>query len=66
MSFECSKQDLIIAKQFFCSTFWSTSMVNKITDHGNDMMEKQFVFFFFLEHTIFQQVSMEMVVLNCQ
>ena len=41
-------------------------MVNKITDHGNDMMEKQFGFFFFLEHTIFQQVSMEMVVLNCQ
>ena len=65
MSFACSKQDLTIAKQFFLQHFLVHKYaVNNITDHVNDKMEKQF--FFFLEHTTFQQVSMEMVVLNCQ
>ena len=39
-------------------------MADKSTDNGNDAMVVQFVFLFPM-HAIFQEVSMEMDVLNC-
>ena len=40
-------------------------MVDKSTDHRNDVMVGQFVFHF-LAHSIFPESSTEMVVKNCQ
>ena len=44
---------------------WLRAMVDKSTDHRNDVMVGQFVFRF-LAHSIFPETSTEMVVKNCQ